>query len=999
MLSPQLKSPFKFLDPYGPQDSEIFFGRKDEEDLLYQYINKNRLVLVYGTSGTGKTSLVQCGLSKRLEVTDWVPFYIRRGNNINESLSRAIHGCKAMQDSDIVPDNNGSLLHALEQVNVYYLRPVYLIFDQFEELLILGDEDEKAFFIKLVHTIFTSPETKFCSLLFILREEYFAWMEPFEKLIPGFSDRRLRVENMRPQQVKEVILDSCKAFNIELEDETGNVDQIIDTVANKTNIPLPYLQVYLDQLWREDYKRTYPNGYSGQGYPPLKITTKEIEACGEIKDVLQRFLVERKDAIQKELKAQFPILPDNFTAKVLDSFVSFKGTKRPLAYQVQRDVIVLSQDTAPELADLPEDALHNCLTELERSRILRMDGSYIELAHDVLAALIDDMRSDMERRLNEIRYQISNRREEYRYTGDVLSPKELNYYDEYLEKLNLSDELMQFYRYSQNKRAEEEKNNLGLKKQLHRRKLFGYLGLALIPVVALLFFAYRKTTHDSNRNLGLLFLASKLKTAGTLNALNMIPLIQKRLYAEDSAAVNATLLEYMQSQDVQSRFSMYNDTLISTSLAESEVSISPDGNYMAYLDKRDTSWLLRSLRDTSKKVRFRDVDYLYFMNGAATVMIAKKYTPPQTATNNVLTSNFAGLPRDLIIFDCIAWRTQANIQFKPKQFLYPFRFVFRRNEREYDSYRVRSLSNGNLLMPFVEIDNYGIQKGKVMLLRSDGEVLQELPSELSISTSKDNFQFMTGTRFIDNKFDLNTYNAHGQRTAVINGASFSDFTNDGGVIYKMQDVLYVYKGADTFRTVAPRSRYAHADISKDFLLMEINASGTPDTLIMQRLSGGNAITYLEKLVGINYDKQVFITQWRKRPFNYDQPPPSTFYKRRLHGGQVFSYTVPEGVQKVMYNSAADELMIQTATNRLILLRSNMTVKTAFQITANDMSGISRNGQKFFYVRDQYLSVFRNDSALANVFDPLQSAKLLSAASPIYRPVPQDTLRKYGLIFK
>ncbi len=69
-----LHSPFKFLDPYGRDDISIFFGRDEEVETLYQHIQKNRLVLVYGTSGTGKTSIVQCGLMNRMYDTDWYPF-------------------------------------------------------------------------------------------------------------------------------------------------------------------------------------------------------------------------------------------------------------------------------------------------------------------------------------------------------------------------------------------------------------------------------------------------------------------------------------------------------------------------------------------------------------------------------------------------------------------------------------------------------------------------------------------------------------------------------------------------------------------------------------------------------------------------------------------------------------------------------------------------------------------------------------------------------------
>lgn len=59
------KSPFKFLDAYTKEDTEIFFGREKEVEELYQKIFNGRILVVYGSSGTGKTSLIQCGLAAK----------------------------------------------------------------------------------------------------------------------------------------------------------------------------------------------------------------------------------------------------------------------------------------------------------------------------------------------------------------------------------------------------------------------------------------------------------------------------------------------------------------------------------------------------------------------------------------------------------------------------------------------------------------------------------------------------------------------------------------------------------------------------------------------------------------------------------------------------------------------------------------------------------------------------------------------------------------------
>lgn len=81
------KSPFKFLDQYNKEDREIFFGREREIDELYRRLFESKILLVYGESGTGKSSLVSCGLMSKFRESDCLPIYIRRSDNILESIS------------------------------------------------------------------------------------------------------------------------------------------------------------------------------------------------------------------------------------------------------------------------------------------------------------------------------------------------------------------------------------------------------------------------------------------------------------------------------------------------------------------------------------------------------------------------------------------------------------------------------------------------------------------------------------------------------------------------------------------------------------------------------------------------------------------------------------------------------------------------------------------------------------------------------------------------
>ncbi|MBW1824401.1 MAG: ATP-binding protein, partial [Deltaproteobacteria bacterium] len=93
-----MTSPFKFLDSYTREDREIFFGRDREIEEMYQKVFESKMLLVYGISGTGKTSLINCGLANKFEDSDWLPVNVRRGRNILDSLERELGKVSISED-------------------------------------------------------------------------------------------------------------------------------------------------------------------------------------------------------------------------------------------------------------------------------------------------------------------------------------------------------------------------------------------------------------------------------------------------------------------------------------------------------------------------------------------------------------------------------------------------------------------------------------------------------------------------------------------------------------------------------------------------------------------------------------------------------------------------------------------------------------------------------------------------------------------------------------
>jgi hypothetical protein len=497
-----MKSPFKFLDAYTLADKDAYFGREQETDELYRMVFKTPLLLIYGVSGTGKTSLIQCGLASRFDGPDWFPLFIRRQNNVNESLQNALQ--TALNGENL----RSTLVEHVSYLYRFYLRPIYLIFDQFEELFILGKPEEKA---QLIQDLKALLDAKLpCKILLTMREEYIGQLYDFEKEIPTLFDFKLRLEPMNSKKVKGVLAQSFQRFHIFTEaPEEERLEQIVENLsAGKSGIQLPYLQVYLDMLYREDFARTYAREREGDELPPLTFTKEEIDRFGRIENVLEKFLREQELHLQNQLLQSYPTLPSHTVRQVLDAFVTEEGTKCPVRFWRAEGNLVLDEKVMELLPEISPAALTECLESLERSRIVRFTGENIELAHDTLAALIDRQRSDQQRQLNDIKRRIQAGYEEFLQSGDYLSRRQLAAFEEFLPQLRLEPEVKNYIEASRayvetQERTERERQQreltlaqekLAAEQRATRRQRIYLLVVGIIAVIAfgLGFWAYEQ---------------------------------------------------------------------------------------------------------------------------------------------------------------------------------------------------------------------------------------------------------------------------------------------------------------------------------------------------------------------------------------------------------------------------------------------------------------------------------------------------------------------------
>src|SRR3954471_20617266 len=70
-------NPWPGLASFREADRELFFGRERETEELFRAVMRERLTILFGLSGLGKTSLLQAGLFPRLRDENVLPILFR----------------------------------------------------------------------------------------------------------------------------------------------------------------------------------------------------------------------------------------------------------------------------------------------------------------------------------------------------------------------------------------------------------------------------------------------------------------------------------------------------------------------------------------------------------------------------------------------------------------------------------------------------------------------------------------------------------------------------------------------------------------------------------------------------------------------------------------------------------------------------------------------------------------------------------------------------------
>ncbi|MCW5912184.1 MAG: hypothetical protein KIT62_14010 [Cyclobacteriaceae bacterium] len=321
-------NPFPGLRPFTLADSHLFFGREGQVDEILLKLYKNRSVTIMGYSGSGKSSLVNCGLIPVLYggfMTEtgphWKIITIRPGNSPIDNLAQATvnflveEGRIAREDkrihkaiiNSVLRNSPQGLIELARYIQVHTHENVFFLIDQFEELFRFKHSDpenidEAMAYVNMMLTAVAQRETS-VYMAINMRSDFIGECAAFPGLTQLINTSNYLVPQMSREQKRMAIEGPVAVGGGRI--STRLIKRLLSDVGDNQD-QLPILQHALMRTW--DY-------WVANREPGEPMDTRHYNAIGRIGQALSLHANEAYDELSAQEKHIAEVLFKTLTEK------------------------------------------------------------------------------------------------------------------------------------------------------------------------------------------------------------------------------------------------------------------------------------------------------------------------------------------------------------------------------------------------------------------------------------------------------------------------------------------------------------------------------------------------------------------------------------------------------------------------------------------------------------------------------------------------------------
>jgi len=502
-------NPFPGLRPFAPEESDLFFGREGESEEVLGKLLKNRFVTVIGASGSGKSSLIYCGVLPRVrELTqkkssEWKIISFRPGNdpfgNLADAFSDTIaeNGQKEIDRETILTelrDNSDGIAAAVKKYIIQSDEKVLLVVDQFEELfrystLIKKDTSlapASRFVDFMVNAVNQSTVNVFT--IVTMRSDFIGECAHYQGLTQLINNSNYLVPHMAGENYRAAIEGPVKYAGAKIDLEL--VETILGDIGDRTD-QLPVLQHVMMRTWSH---------WQELGETDRTISKTDYESVGSMSNAMSMHANEAYEELNLRGREICEIMFKTITEKGADN----KGLRHPSSVKTIKSIAGCTTEELCEVVEKFRVTSRSFITP--RQNVPLNEDSVIDLSHESLMRLWDRLKEwvDDEAASVQMYMRLSEASAMYQQGKTSLwRPPDLqlaitwrNQHKPTLtwaERYNPAFErAMVYLRTSEKEYLEEEENKIRLqKKQMRRTRIVAIiLGIAAIISVGFMLFAF-----------------------------------------------------------------------------------------------------------------------------------------------------------------------------------------------------------------------------------------------------------------------------------------------------------------------------------------------------------------------------------------------------------------------------------------------------------------------------------------------------------------------------
>ena len=386
-------NPFPGLRPYSIDDTHLFFGREHQIDDILLKISKNRFVTIMGYSGSGKSSLLFCGLVPILYggfVTsagpDWNVISTRPGtspiSNLTESVLEFMLKTNRLQPdgvemqrafiNSVLRSGSDGLIKVAQYLHKGKSENSFFLIDQFEEIFGYREQMESSealndaqLYVNLLLTAIQQDKVSTYVAL-TMRSDFIGECSIFAGLTEQINNSNYLVPQMTREQKRSVIEGPVAVAGGKISQRL--MKRLLNDVGN-TQDQLPIFQHALMRTW----------DYWVQNHEPGEpMDLRHYNAIGKINTALAQHANEAFEELSSRDKEIAEVLFKNITERnQLNRFM-----RRPCRLGLVAELCEASEEEVINVVDHFRRPGRSFL--MPAANISLHSDSMIELSHESL---------------------------------------------------------------------------------------------------------------------------------------------------------------------------------------------------------------------------------------------------------------------------------------------------------------------------------------------------------------------------------------------------------------------------------------------------------------------------------------------------------------------------------------------------------------------------------------------------------------------------------------